>query len=572
MNHDATIDITAQLVKAQQYAQAEPLLVQVIQNNGDSIDAWRLLAHASVASQKYTQGLFAAWQANSLQASGDMQAIFARCLNYVAITAHDPQLQAAVARAVAETWGAPAELAEQAGKLLKLDPLIEPHLNAVANHSPTRNDLQRLNDHALLNALLQSAPVCDLALEGFLTGLRQTLLLNPVFVQTAPQLTASLAQQCFINEYIYPLSAAESAAFQNLSGTDALLILACYQALHTLSESAALLTQTWPEPLQGVIRQQIIEPQQEASLASAMPSLSPINDQVSQAVRAMYEESPYPRWVKAPPSGNPQPMNAFLAQNYPLSGFVPLAADNPLQVLIAGGGTGQHPLHTARRFTGAQVQVIDLSRRSLAYAQRKTQELGLKNIKYAQADILQIGQINETFDLIESVGVLHHMADPWAGWEALISRLKPNGLMKLGFYSQTARKNINRLRDFIKSEGFGNTPGAIRACRQQLIEHSESGDINDIFLMRDFYSTSACRDLLFHVQEHQMTLPELDAFIQSHGLRFIGFETDAHTRDAYHQQFPDDPAATSLLNWHRFEQEHPNTFISMYQFWLQKIS
>ena len=31
---------------------------------------------------------------------------------------------------------------------------------------------------------------------------------------------------------------------------------------------------------------------------------------------------------------------------------------------------------------------IDLSRKSLAYAKRKTEELGIKNIEYYQADIL----------------------------------------------------------------------------------------------------------------------------------------------------------------------------------------
>lgn len=552
--------------------EAESVLFQGVRLFPEYVANWQLLARLSVDLEKYNQGLFAAWQANSLLSATDMQALFALCLNHVAITAHDPQLQAAVARAVTETWGAPAELAEQAGKLLKLDPLIQTHLKTAADNSLTATDLQRLNEHALLNAILQSAPVCDLALERFLTELRKTLLLNPDFSQTAPQLTASLAQQCFINEYIYPVSEAETAALKTLPRINHLLIRACYQPLYTLPNSATLLTHAWPEAVQRVIQQQIIEPKQEADLASAMAALTPIRDKVSQAVQTMYEESPYPRWVKAPSFSNQQSLNRFLAQNYPLSGFTPLTSDNLLQVLIAGGGTGQHPLHTARRFTDIQVQVIDLSRRSLAYAQRKTQELGLKNIKFAQADILQIDQIAQTFDLIESVGVLHHMSNPWAGWEALLTRLMPNGLMKLGFYSQTARKNINQLRDFIKTEGFGNTPEAIRACRQHLIEHSQSTNIGDIFLLRDFYSTSACRDLLFHVQEHQLTLPEIDTFLQSHDLKFIGFETDANTLDAYRKQFPNDPSATNLSNWHQFEQQYPNTFISMYQFWVQKVT
>ncbi len=554
--------------------EAESVLFQGVRLFPQYADNWQLLAHLSVHLNKHSQGLFAAWQANSLAESVEMQSVFAHCLSRVAITAHDAQLQSAVARAVAETWGPPAELAEQASKLLKHDPLIQPHLNAATDKPLTETEIQALNDHALLNPLLQSAPICDLALERFLTQVRKTLLLNPALAERAAQLTASLAQQCFINEYIYPVSAEENTARHALTPAETLLIEACYQPLHQSAAAASWLKTAKPDndPLQAVLTQQITEPQEEAKLAAAMPALTPINDQVSQAVQAMYEESPYPRWVRIPKHSSPQPLNDFLSHTFPLSGYTPLDTPNPLNVLIAGGGTGQHPIHTARRFTDTQIQVIDLSRHSLGYAQRKTRALGLNNLQFAQADILQIGQLNQRFDLIESVGVLHHMANPWAGWEALLSRLKPNGLMKLGFYSQIARQDINQLRDFIKAQGFANDPDAIRACRQHLIEHSQAQHMEDIFLMRDFYSTSACRDLLFHVQEHQMTLPEINAFLQSHRLRFIGFETDTETLNTYHNTFPDDPAATNLCNWHHYEQQHPKTFISMYQFWVQKTA
>ncbi|BBU67911.1 class I SAM-dependent methyltransferase [Fluviibacter phosphoraccumulans] len=574
MTYDAPLDIAAHLIKTHQYAQAESAIISLIQNNHGASNAWQLLAHLSVHLNKHSQGLFAAWQANSLAESVEMQSVFAHCLSRVAITAHDAQLQSAVARAVAETWGPPAELAEQACKLLKHDPLIQPYLNVATDKPLTETEIQALNDHALLNPLLQSAPICDLALERFLTRVRKTLLLNPALAERAAQLTASLAQQCFINEYIYPVSAEENTARHALTPAETLLIEACYQPLYQSAAAASWQNTAKPDndPLQAVFTQQITEPQEEAKLAAAMPAFTPINDQVSQAVQAMYEESPYPRWVRIPKHSSPQPLNDFLSNAFPLSGFTPLDTPAPLQVLIAGGGTGQHPIHTARRFTDTQIQVIDLSRHSLAYAQRKTRALGLNNLQFAQADILQIGQLNQRFDLIESVGVLHHMASPWAGWEALLSRLKPNGLMKLGFYSQIARQDINQLRNFIKAQGFANDPDAIRACRQHLIEHSQAQHVEDIFLMRDFYSTSACRDLLFHVQEHQMTLPEISTFLQDHGLRFIGFETDAQTLIRYRQAFPDDPAATNLANWHQYEQQHPKTFISMYQFWVQKTA
>ena len=75
---------------------------------------------------------------------------------------------------------------------------------------------------------------------------------------------------------------------------------------------------------------------------------------------------------------------------------------------------------------------IDLSLASLAYAQRKTEEFRIENIKYMQTDILDLGQLNKKFDFIKSVGVLHHMADPIASWKALTNCVKPGGLMKIG--------------------------------------------------------------------------------------------------------------------------------------------
>ena len=57
-------------------------------------------------------------------------------------------------------------------------------------------------------------------------------------------------------------------------------------------------------------------------------------------------------------------------------------------ILIAGCGTGRHSIETATRFKSSKDLAIDLSLASLAYAQRKTEEFRIENIKYMQADIL----------------------------------------------------------------------------------------------------------------------------------------------------------------------------------------
>jgi hypothetical protein len=86
----------------------------------------------------------------------------------------------------------------------------------------------------------------------------------------------------------------------------------------------------------------------------------------------------------------------------------------------------------------------------------------------------------------------------------------------------------------------------------------------------DFFSTSDCRDLLFHVQEHRMTLTGIDVFLRENDLQFLGFDIKPDIIKVYRQRFPEDAVATNLANWQIFENNNPDTFIGMYLFWIQK--
>src|SRR4029453_18779933 len=139
---------------------------------------------------------------------------------------------------------------------------------------------------------------------------------------------------------------------------------------------------------------------------------------------------------------------------------------------------------------------VDLSRASLAYAAAGTRKLGL-SIEYAQADITRLGAVERRFDLIESVGVLHHMADPWAGWRVLLSLLRPGGFMRIALYSEIARWGVVAAREEIAQRGYGASAAEIRRFRGELMQRDDSAAQN-VMRMIDFYSMSECRDFLFH--------------------------------------------------------------------------
>ena len=141
--------------------------------------------------------------------------------------------------------------------------------------------------------------------------------------------------------------------------------------------------------------------------------------------------------------------------------------------------------------------------------------------------------------------------------------------MYIALYSEAARYAVVLAREHIARKGYAATAADIRRCRRDLLELPRSHPIASLQLMNDLYNLSECRDLLFHVQEHRFTLPQIQKSLDELGLRFLGFNHTDTT--AYRRRFPDDPRMTSLDNWHVLEQEHPDTFINMYQFWVQKV-
>jgi len=434
---------------------------------------------------------------------------------------------------------------------------------------------------AMLLALLQSKVVHDLELERLLTAIRRGLLQHAIEADRQPidddglEIFCALAQQCFLNEYVFALGDVEQAELLQVrdrivaalaAGAEIapldLIVTASYLPLQSLPGAPSLLARAWPNAIERLSTQQIREPLEEEADRKDIAALTPIDDAVSLQVQNQYEESPYPRWT-AVPQIEPTTVVHFLRDRLHI---VPLSWPQStvgVDILIAGCGTGSHSIDSALRFPKAHILAIDISRTSLAYARRKSRALGLTNIAYGQADILKLASLDRRFDVIETVGVLHHLADPAAGWRVLLSLLRPHGLMLVGLYSATARQSLAAARAFIAERGYRATD--IRVCRQELMQRFGMPPF------RDFSSTSGCRDLLFNIMEHQFTIPRIKAFLDEHNLTFLGFDQlPQPVLRQFQQQFPEAGALSDLARWHAFERANLTTFGNMYIFWVQK--
>lgn len=440
----------------------------------------------------------------------------------------------------------------------------------------------------LLIAMLGHGFNTSLFLEAMLLDMRANLLRGivqgEVQTQESLDIVEALARHSFQCEYLWTESEEETAlvaalqlrveeALQNAAPIAAaeLYILGAYRELSRIGvvrDWVAAIARQNPQALEATLQKLVLEPLLEAEIAPKLPALTTIGDGVSAEVQAQYEQNPYPRWT-AISRQTRQPFHQALGSQIAPNRTKLAKVDEP-KVLIAGCGTGQHPIGAALRYENAQVIAIDLSRASLAYAARQSRVLGVTNVAFAQADILNLEGVDNEFDVIESSGVLHHMEDPEAGLERLLKALKPGGYLNLGLYSRLGRVHITKAREKVAELGYGSDADSIRRFRKDVASGALS-ELGDVSLSRDFYSISNLRDLVFHVQEHQFDLRQIKALLDKHDLEFLGFSCRSpHVIAAYGRENPQDPAQTDLDRWAAFEEKRPLTFTGMYQFWSRK--
>jgi tetratricopeptide (TPR) repeat protein/SAM-dependent methyltransferase len=460
-----------------------------------------------------------------------------------------------------------------------------------------KGEATEIVSNSLFRGILYKTVLPDVRIENLLKSLRRIFLgfYSTEIDKPAQALTqqildfmCALACQCFNNEYIYLTDSTEQESAYKLvisAGSrlgrckipdsrllPGLVVASMYTPLFRIEHHQSLLEadlSVLPESFQKLVKRQLIEPNIDLSLCKQIESVTPIDNVTSNVVRDQYEGLPYPRWLDVNLHEPKPPADVFGSM---FTHFTPPdSASGAPRILIAGCGSGRHAIITATRFVNSEVLAIDLSRSSLAYATRMAGELGVENIRFAQGDILKLGLLDERFDIIESVGVLHHMEDPVIGLNILLNLLRPAGLINIGLYSKLARRFITAAQKYFREKGYSASPADLRKARMEILELELSNPMRGITSTQDFYSLSEFCDLAFHAQECCYSLPEVTHILEQSSLDFIGFElSDPAIKQHYRKLYPDDKNLTNLKNWSEFEQRFPDTFLEMYTFWAQK--
>lgn len=187
-----------------------------------------------------------------------------------------------------------------------------------AERAATDRALLAVWSHELLRSALPRVIVTDVPLERALTEVRSHMLQawqTGTGTDAMWVFAGALAAQCFNTEYAWMVDERDGPLLEEVRARLAralddetrttellrplVLLSALFSPLHAIAEAERLRempTDHWDDVVRPLIETQLNEVAEERRLARAMDVLSPIHDEVSSAVREMYEDNPYPRW------------------------------------------------------------------------------------------------------------------------------------------------------------------------------------------------------------------------------------------------------------------------------------
>jgi SAM-dependent methyltransferase len=250
--------------------------------------------------------------------------------------------------------------------------------------------------------------------------------------------------------------------------------------------------------------------------------------QISQAVQKLYDTYPFPPEPlldEAPPGFNWR-WHWEAAYNF-CTGQMPSRRD--VRILDAGCGTGVSTDSLVHLNPQARVTAIDLSPGALKVATERCQRSGADRVEFHHLSLFDVDTLPGQFDLINSVGVLHHTPDPIRGIQALADKLAPGGLMHIFVYGELGRWEIKLMQ-----EAIGILQGDKRGDYQDGVKIGRSifGSLptNNRLVKREQerwaienHKDECFADMYVHPQEITYNIGKLFELIDASGLEFIGF-------------------------------------------------
>ncbi|KYC37120.1 hypothetical protein WA1_46670 [Scytonema hofmannii PCC 7110] len=249
---------------------------------------------------------------------------------------------------------------------------------------------------------------------------------------------------------------------------------------------------------------------------------------ISAAVAKLYNTYPFPPepLLDEPPPGYNWRWNWLAAYNF-CTGQKPHKQD--IRILDAGCGTGVGTEYLVHLNPHARVVGIDLSANALAVAKERCQRSGTNRVEFHHLSLYDVEQLPGEFDLINCVGVLHHLPDPIRGIQSLAKKLAPGGLMHIFVYGELGRWEIQLMQKAIallQGDKRGDYRDGVRVGRQIFASLPDNNRIlkreRERWLLEN-QRDECFADMYVHPQEIDYNIETLFELIDASGLDFVGF-------------------------------------------------
>jgi SAM-dependent methyltransferase len=226
----------------------------------------------------------------------------------------------------------------------------------------------------------------------------------------------------------------------------------------------------------------------------------PAKPDVTEQVRAFYEETPFPNYDDFDDVGS-------LIDKARRSVFARLLDEQVpfgTRVLEVGCGTGQlsNFLSVAHR----TVFGADLCLNSLRLGQAFKARHRLADAHFVQMNLFRPVFAPASFDLVVCNGVLHHTADPFLGFRTIAELVRPGGYLLVGLYHRWGRL-ITDARRFL----FRHSGDRLRALDPNLRDPASSAQKRRAWFM----------DQYRHPHESKHTIGEVLGWLERTGFGFV---------------------------------------------------
>lgn len=244
---------------------------------------------------------------------------------------------------------------------------------------------------------------------------------------------------------------------------------------------------------------------------------------ITRAVQNLYERFPFPPLpvLSSPPPGWNWRWSWNFAHDFCL-GYRP--SNQAVRILDAGCGTGVGTEYLSYQNPEARITAVDLSAASLDIARKRCARR--TNVEFAQISLLDVPQLGNVYDLINCVGVLHHLPNPDAGLRVLADSLAPGGLMHVFVYGELGRWEIHLMQQAIRLLQPGTLEDGLKVGRELfdvLPEHNRLVQAERERWALENRDDASFVDMYVHVQEVRYRIPTLFELIDRSGLTFLGF-------------------------------------------------